>query len=466
MPSLLNIKKKKVMKKEETKKSIEQVAQGLSALNLHAAGIDVGDTEHWVAINDGKGGHIVKKYNSFTEDLYQLVQDLKAAATTTAAMETTGVYWLPLFLMLEEAGIDPYLVNAKHLKNVTGRKKDDTDAIWIQKLHSCGLLKKCFQPEGEFRILRTYVRQRKNLITIGSDSVRRMQKALELMNIKIHTVISDLLGKTGMQIVEAILRGERNPQALAEFRDPRIKAPLSEIIKSLKGIWKEEYLFMLQQAYDTYVFHQLQIKDCEEKIRKQLLKQVAIVKQGDISEVIEQDDNKKKRKAKKNQFTFSVAPYLKIITGVDLCSIPSVNEVTALEFISETGVDMSKWKSAKHFGAWLNIVPNNKITGGKIISSKIMKKKNKAGQTLRMSACSLGNNKTALGDYYRKMRAKHGGKGAVVAAANKTSRIIYTMIKEKKEYNPELLEKVHQKSIELKIKQLEKQLEKLKKAAA
>ena len=187
--------------------------------------------------------------------------------------------------MLEEAGIEAYLVNAKHVKNVTGRKKDDTDAIWIQKLHCCGLLQKSFQPEGEIRIIRTYVRQRKNLVTICSDSVRRMQKALELMNIKVHTVITDILGKTGLRMVLAIIEGERDVDELMKLKDRRIKAKEEDIRKSLVGIWKEEYLFLLKQAYDEYMFYQSQINACEEKIQTQLLKQVAIVMDGDISDI-------------------------------------------------------------------------------------------------------------------------------------------------------------------------------------
>lgn len=445
------------------KAKIVKMSSGLPVFYPHAAGIDIGDTEHYVATPDGKGGHEVKCYDAFTCDLKSIVSDLKEKGMTTAAMETTGVYWLSLYLLLEEAGIEPWLVNAKHVKNVTGRKKDDTDAIWIQKLHACGLLQKCFQPDEQYRTLRTYVRQRKNLITISSDSVRRMQKALELMNIKLHTVISDILGKTGMQMVEAILNGERNPEALANLTDPRIKASRETIIKSLEGIWKDEYLFMLEQAHQEYIFYQQQIKACEEKIREQLLQQVAIIREGDISPITQEEEVKKK--PKKNQFSFAVAPYLKIMTGVDLCKIPSVNEITALELISETDVDMNKWKSAKHFAAWLNLTPNTKITGGKIISSKVPKKKNKAGQCLKMAASSLSNSKSALGDEYRRMRAKFGGKGAALAMAHKLSRIIYTMLSNKIEYNSDVITNNQKKFREQKIKRLEKQLERLKKVA-
>ncbi len=273
----------------------KRFSQGLPVFNLYAAGIDVGDTEHSVAISDGAKGHEVRKYQGFTEDLRSLTEWLVSEGITTVAMESTGVYWLNLYLLLEEAGIEPYLVNAKHVKNVTGRKKDDTDSIWLQKLHSCGLLQKSFQPEGELRTLRTYVRQRKNLITICSSSVRRMQKALELMNIKLHTVISDLLGKTGMLMVEAVLSGERDPKVLLQLKDPRIKASEADIIKSLQGIWREEYLFMLQQAYDEYQFYRAQIKACEEKIKVDLLGHAARVLAGDITD-LEVEEKKSPRK--------------------------------------------------------------------------------------------------------------------------------------------------------------------------
>jgi transposase len=450
------------MKKDAVKKGEVKMATGLPVFNSHAAGIDIGDTMHCVAISDGTGGHIVKTTSAFTCDLHEIVDYLKSKGITTAAMESTGVYWLPLYIMLEEAEIEPYLVNAKHVKNVCGRKKDDTDAIWIQKLHTCGLLQKSFQPDNEIRILRSYTRQRSNLILLGSDAVRRMQKALELMNIKIHTVISDILGKTGMEMVKAIIAGERSPQVLCALCDPRIKASKEEILKSLQGIWNEEYLFMLAQAADNYEFHQKQIKHCEEKIQQQLLKQVAIIQEGDITCV---EGLKKKSKARKNQFDFAVSQYLLAIAGVDLCKIPGIGDVSALEFIAEVGVDMSKWKNAKHFAAWLNLVPNTKITGGKIISSKMMKKKNKAGQCLRQAASTLSTNKTPIGDYYRRMRAKLGGKGAVLATAHKLARIIYTMMLKKTEYKVEMMIENHEKYKEEKIKKLENIITKLKQAS-
>lgn len=445
--------------KKKTKKAI----QGLPVLQPYAAGADIGDTRHDIAINDGHGGHIVRTFNTFTSDIAEAVNWLKEEGITTVAMESTGIYYLTFYLMCEEAGIEPYLVNARHVKNVTGRKKDETDAMWIQRLHTCGLLKNCFQPDNDFRTLRTYVRQRKGLITRGSDEVRRMQKALELMNIKIHVVISDILGKTGMQIIKAIITGNHDPLELSKLRDPRIKASQQDIIKSLQGVWKDEYLFMLEQAHDTYWFYQQQIKECDNRIHQQLLKQIAKANQGDIT--LDQLKIKKKGKARKNQLDFPVAPLLVALTGVDLCKIPSINEVSALEFISETGIDTSKWKGTKCFTAWLNVVPNTKITGGKIISSKKMKKKNIAGQTLRMAATSLYSNKTPLGDYHRRMSARYGGKGASLATAHKLARIIYTMLDKKQEFNFNMLIESQQKYREIKIKQLEKQLARLKRVA-
>lgn len=437
---------------------------GIPTLHPHAAGIDIGDTFHAVAIMNEKGEFETREYLSFTEDLSALVAWLREAGINTVAMESTGVYWLNLYLMLEEAGIESYLVNAKHVKNVSGRKKDDTDAIWLQRLHSCGLLQRCFQPKD--RTIRTYIRQRRKLILLESDHVRRMQKALELMNIKLHVVISDLLGKTGLSIVEAILAGEHDPKELIKFKDPRIrKSTDEEILKALEGIWKEEYLFLLNQAYEGYLFYKSQIEACEQKIHEELTRQIAKLQEGDITEITDIPEKKKKKRPQKNQLDFDAGTLLEKWTGVDLCAIPGIGPTTALELIAEIGTDMNHWKSAKHFSAWLNLVPNTKITGGNIISSKMQKKKNYAGLSLRMAASTLYRNKSPLGDYYRKMRSRLGKKGGVVATANKMARIIYTMLKTKQAYDESLLNENNVKWKEQRLKYLEKQLQILKKAS-
>lgn len=444
-----------------------KLGTGMPVVNQFAAGIDVGDTEHHVAFSDGHGGYEHRVFGSFTSDLSALVNLLKSRGITSVAMEATGVYYVALYLMIEESGIEPVLVNARHCKNVTGRKADDTDAIWICKLHSCGLLRRSFQPEAEFRVLREYVRHRKTLISVNSDSVRRMQKSLELMNVKVHTVISDILGKSGMSIIQAILRGEHNPEVLAEFCDRRIKASEEDIRKSLDGIWKDEHLFTLRQAYEDYQFRLKQIKECEEMIVSQLMKQIAIINEGDVTGLFPLEPVEKKRGGmiKKNQFDVSLEPLLARLAGVNLCKIPGMGEVSVLEFLAETGTDMGKWEKPSQYAAWLNMAPNTKKTGGKIVSTRMMKKKNAAGQTLKMAAQSLWRVKTSLGNYYRKMKGRSGGKAAVLATAHKLSRIIYVMLKEKTEYNPEIANEDQQKHKAKRIKQLERQLEQLKRTA-
>jgi transposase len=469
------------MEKRAKEKMIETHSSILPVLNAHAAGIDIGSTEHCVAFHNGKDGYEVMTTQSFTSDLDAIVVYLQNNGITTAAMESTGVYWVPLYLKLEEAGIEVYLVNAKHVKNVRGRKKDDTDAIWIAKLHACGLLTKSFQPDNDIRALRELVRHRRSKLDTSSDCVRRMQKSLELMNIKIHTVISDLLGKTGMKMLHAIVSGERDPHVLATLCDPRIKASQEDILKSLEGIWKKEYLKILSQNLAEYEFLQHQVKECEKDIEEELLRQTAKLKEGDLTDVKQDDlevihkvvvpDNtqlvikvKKMAKAKKNQFDTPMNKYLMAMTGVDLTKIPGVSDITALELISEIGLDMSKWDTSKRFAAWLNVIPNTKISGGKILSSKLMQKKNKANQVLRQAASSLSNNKSPLGDYYRRMRSRLGKRGAVLATAHKLSRIIFKMLSEKKEFDMSMIIDSQQKSNEKKIKALEKKIEKLKKA--
>lgn len=465
--------KQKKPDRVDRKKVIIKMREGLPTEHPHAAGIDVGDTEFSVAIRCKEGGYEVRTYGTFTQDLDCIVKDLLANGITTASMESTGVYYVPLYLKLEAAQIEPYLVNARHAKNVTGRKQDDTDAIWLQKLHTCGLLQKSFQPADNARALRDLVRHRRKLVLGGSDSVRRMQKSLELMNIKIHTVISDILGKTGMNMIRAIIGGEHDATKLAAFRDNRIKASLETIILSLEGVWRAEHLFMLQQAYEAYSFSQKQLTECDTQIKMQLDKLTAILKDGEIynedekAEAVEgkSKSTKAKRVITKNQFRFDVRSYMEKLLGVDLCDLEGISETTVMELISEIGTDIKQWTNEKRFTGWLNLCPNTKISGGKIISSRIMKKKNHAGLCLRMAALTVARSKTPLGDYYRKIRGKLGGKGAVVATANKMARIIYAMLKEKKPYDKTIYEKAKEKNNTKQVEYHERMIAKLKKVA-
>jgi transposase len=449
------------MGKSKTKKEQVKKISQLQAINLRAAGIDVSDTEMMVAYPISSEQLEVRAFGCFTVDLHEIAKCLKANGITSIAMESTGVYWVALFLLLQEYGFDVCLVNAKHVKNVTGRKDDESDAEWIQKLHSCGLLKASFQPDGMTRTLRSMVRHRKNLVRTSSTYLNRMQKALELMNIKLHTIISDIDGKTGLRIVEAILAGERNPEALADMRDRRIKASREEIIKSLEGYWTAEHLFELRQCYKLYCEHRSMVEECDKEIEKQLIGQIASKNEGVIP-----DMPKVKRKASngKHKITYNLTANLKEILGVDVTHIFGISEISALTIMSEVGTDMSKWKTEHHFTSWLGLAPNTKISGGEIISSRIMKKKHYAGQAFRMAANSLYHSKSPLGDYYRRLRAKAGAAKAVVATARKLAIIYYKMVDNKEAFNPKALEDYQHKYKEKKINQLRKKIAQLEAA--
>jgi len=449
------------MGKSKTKnEQVKRISQ-LQVINLKAAGIDVSDTEMMVAYPVNHEQLEVRAFGCFTADLHGIAKCLKANGITSVAMESTGVYWVALFLLLQEDGFDVCLVNAKHVKNVTGRKDDESDAEWIQKLHSCGLLRASFQPDSMTRTLRSLVRHRKNLVRTSSAYLNRMQKALELMNIKLHTIISDIDGKTGLRIVEAMLAGERNPEVLADMRDRRIKASREEIVKSLEGYWTIEHLFELRQCYKLYCEHRSMIEECDKEIEKQLVGQIASKNEGVIPDMAEV---KRKASNGKHKIPYNLTANLKEVIGVDITQVFGISEVSALTIMSEVGTDMSKWKTEHHFTSWLGLAPNTKISGGKIISSRIMKKKHYAGQAFRMAANSLYHSKSPLGDYYRRLRAKVGAAKAVVATARKLAIIYYKMVVNQEAFNPKALEAYQHTYKARKINQLKKKIAQLEAA--
>ena len=442
------------MSKSKTKKEeVKRISQ-LTVLNPTAAGIDVSDTEMMVAYPINSEQLEIRVFGCFTSDLHSIAKTLQANGVTTVAMESTGVYWVSLFLMLEEYGFEVYLVNAKHVKNVTGRKDDESDAEWIQKLHSCGLLRPSFQPDKMTRTLRSLVRHRKNLVQTSSTYLNRMQKALELMNIKLHTIISDIDGKTGLLIIEAILAGEQNPEVLADMRDKRIKASREEIIKSLEGYWTTEHLFELRQCYQLYSIHQQMIDECEKEIEKQLYDQIASKNEGVIPDI----PIVKRKASGKHKFSFNLTSNLKEILGVDVTEVVGINELSALTIMAEVGTDMTKWKNHHHFTSWLGLAPNTKISGGKVISSRIKKKKHYAGQAFRIAANSLYKSQSPLGDYFRRLKAKVGAGKAVVATARKLAIIYYNMVAKKETFNPKAIIDYQKKYKEKKINQLKKKI--------
>ena len=451
------------MSKETKNQSKKRPVVAMAVVNEDAAGIDVSATMHVVAVPIGRDGENVKQFGAFTEDLLAIADWLKQCKISTVAMESTGVYWKQLYLVLLEYGFEVFLVNAKHIKNVTGRKTDMDDAQWIQKLHSCGLLRSSFLPDAATESLRSLVRHRKRLLEDGAKYVLRMQKALELMNIKIHGVINDLMGKTGQAIVNAILDGEREPENFLQFVDPRIKADHETIKKSLTGNWHNEYLFLLAENFDLYNFIQQRIICCENKIEENLQKQLAVQNEG-IIEAATNNPQKANKKKTKNQPLFNMRDYLIKIHGVDVTEVYGIKEGTALEILAETG-NLSAWENENKFVSWLNLCPNNKITGGKLISSMVMKRKaGNATQAFRAAANSVQRSDNWLGDYFRRMKSKGGNKYAIIAVARKIAIIYYKMVTQKQKFKPVDIENYREQHKTAKIAYLEKQLAKLKTA--
>jgi len=423
-------------------------------INPNAAGIDISTKEHYVAVPEGRSKEDVRCFKSYTEDLHDLAKWLKECKVDTVAMESTGVYWYHLYTVLMDYDIDVYLVNAYHVKNVPGRKSDVNDARWLQQLHSFGLLRGCFQPDNQTRSLRNYVRQRKQIITQMSREVQRMQKALELMNIKLNNVIRDLQGRTGMDIIRSILDGERDPKVLAKYKQPGIKVSNEILIKSLVGNWREEQLFNLKQAYDHYSFLQGQLKECDKECEK-------LVKELSDDDTPEQEI--KASKKQKNSPDFNANQHLYNALGVDVTKIYGINTTTALTIFSETGVDIkSKFPTEKQFLSWLNVVPDNKITGGKVIASRVKRKKNHAGMAFRDAANALWNAQNPIGEYLRRKKAISGSRQAIVATARKLAAIYYKMVTDKVEFDPEVLTKKSQEYLNRRLKYLENSLQKTK----
>lgn len=432
-------------------------------INPNAAGIDVGDTEMVVAVSPQATEQNVRTFGAFTCDYEQIIDWLNQCQVTHVALESTGVYWVQLYLMLLKANFDVILANAKHIKNVSGRKDDENDAMWIQRLHSCGLINGSFQPDLQTRGLRDLMRHRRSLVRDQSRCTNRIIKTLELMNIKVQTVISDIDGKTGKDILAAILAGERDATVLASLANGRVKASKEILIKSLQGNWDSRQLFLLKQQHETYNFISGQIKELDMQIEKQLQILTASVHEGELLPI--NLDHPRKRSTRKNAIPFNATAHLKTLLGVDLTEIPGISEVSALEIISEIGTNMSRWPTENHFTSWLGIVPNTKKSGGKIISNKIMKKKHRAGQALRIAASTMYHSKSALGDFFRRKQAKGGPSKAILATATKIAISIYMMIKNKTPYQPEKMKEAQDKFKQAQIRKLETRLAILKSAA-
>jgi transposase len=394
----------------------------LQHMNLNAAGIDIGSERHLVAVPEGRDTLSVREFGTFTTDLEALATWLKQCGVTSVAMESTGVYWIPLFELLERHGFEVKLVDARHVKNVSGRKSDVLDCQWIQQLHTYGLLAGAFRPPDEVCVLRSYLRQREMLTQAASMHIQHMQKALQQMNLLLHNVVSDITGVTGMKIIKAILAGERDPRVLAANRDQRCHHTTATIAKSLVGNYREEHLFALRQAVDLYETYQAKIADCDHAIIKQLEKQPNSSDDG--------PPTAEKPVPARNRIRngVDVRDLLFKKSGVDLFAIPGLAADTLLTLASEVGFDMSPWKTEKHFVSWLGVCPGTKKSGGKVLRNKTKRHPNRATQAFRLAAASLYRSQTALGAFYRRIKSRAGGKQAVTATAHKIARIYYAML--------------------------------------
>lgn len=401
----------------------------LPVMRPDAAGIDIGATEIFVAVPADRAAENVRSFPTFTQDLYAAAEWLKQCGIKTVAMESTGVYWIPLFQILEARDFEVCLVNARHVKNVPGRRTDVSDCQWLQFLHSVGLLRASYRPEQEVCVVRSLLRHRESLVQMAATHVHHMQKALDQMNLQLHHVISDIVGQTGLAIVDAILAGQRDPSVLARLRNERIKASEEVIAKSLVGDYRGEHLFTLRQSLDAYRSYQKMIEDCDREIRRYL--EEFQPPQPPPSA----DDDNAKPPVKKPSGEGILRSELHRVFGIDLTKIPGIRTGIAQTLFGEIGPDFTKFRSASAFASWMGLCPDNDISGGKVLWVGTRKVKCRAALALRMAAQSLHHSKSALGDFYRRMRAKLGAPKAITAAAHKLARIIFHLITTAQEFD-------------------------------
>lgn len=408
-------------------------------INPHAAGADIGAREIYVAVPTALTSEPVRCFPTFTEDLRALVAWLQSLGIKTVAMEATSVYWIPLAELLEEAKIEVCLVNPRHVKNVPGRKTDVMDCQWLQYLHSVGLLRGAFRPAAEIRGVRALWRQRDALVRHSSWHIQHVHKALDQMNLQIHHVLADITGQTGTAMVEAILKGERDPAVLAKHRDKRVKASEATLVKALTGDYRGEHLFCLGQAFAGYQFIQKQIAELDVELERRLKELAPPAPAPATDSAVPAETTAPKRKATgKSAPAFDLRGLLTRLHGVDLCAVPGINVLGAQTCWSELGGDVSAFPTVKHFTSWLCVSPDNRISGGRILSVRTKPTTNRLARALRMAAQALHHAENELGEHYRRLRAKLGGAAAVTAMAHKLARILYVMIKTRQPYRPDL----------------------------
>jgi transposase len=399
--------------------------RGLEVTHPDAAGVDVGAAAHFAAVRADVTDEPVREFSCLTGDLHAMADWFEQCGVKIVAMESTGVYWIPLYEVLERRGFEVLLVNARHVKNVSGRKSDVLDCQWLQQLLTFGLLRGAFRPAEQMCALRALSRQRARLLRDQGRYVQHMQKAMTLMNIQLANVISDVAGTTGLKIVRAIVAGERDPHALAAYRDARIHASEDEIAASLLGNWRDEHLFALKQALAAFDFCGTQLAECDSEVERAMT--LLHAHSGT-------PEPGKRRSRARNAPKFDVREHLFKICGVDLTRIDGIDVTTAMTVISEIGTDMGRFPTVKHFTSWLGLCPGTKISGGKVLGAATKRSVNRATQALKLAAAALRSSKSALGAYYRRMCARMDKGKAVTAAAHKLARLIYLMLTKGEEY--------------------------------
>ena len=433
--------------------------EGLPTIFANAAGMDIGADEIVVAVPPDRDPQPIRAFRTFTPDLEALVIWLLECGIDTVAMESTGVYWIPIYELLEQHEIVPYLVNGRHVKSVPGRKSDWNDAQWLQKLHALGLLRASFRPDAEISALRTLVRYRAELIAHRAPHILHMQRALQQMNLQLERVLSDIMGTTGQEIIRAIVAGERDPVVLAQLRNPACKSSEEMIAKALRGTWKPEMLFVLTQALTLYDVYTAQITVCAGELERYLGQLEA--RSGDAQASLPDLPATKTDSHSKNAPGFNARAHYARLLGVDLVAVMGLSSSSVQTIISEIGTDMSRFPTEKHFCAWLGLAPRNDISGGKVLRSRTRKVTNRATQAFRQAAQSVSRSESAVGGYYRSMRARKGPEQANLATAHKIARMVYHLLKYGEAYEAESAAAYEQQRQERELRVLTRRAAKL-----
>jgi transposase len=396
-------------------------------VNPDAAGIDAGSEEHFVSVPEDRCEEPVRAFGTFTSDLYELARWLIACGIKTVAIEATGVYWIPLFEILQEQGLNPRLVDSRSIGR-RNKKTDVLDCQWLRQLHAYGLLDGAFRPSDQILPLRAMSRQRQMLIKYASDHIRHIQKALDLMNVKVHLAVSDTVGVTGLRIIRAILNGKTDPQQLAALREPGCKSSEAVFIKALTGNYRSEHLFSLKQAVDLFDVYQTKIAECDAEIATVLER---FEKKADAATL----PSKRTKSRRKNQPHFDARTLLHQIAGVDLTAVDGLESGSILTILSEIGIDMSHWRTAKDFASWLALAPNNRVTGGRPLRKRgPVIRPNRAAHVFRLAARTLEKSQSAIGAFFRRVQSRLGRAGAIKATAHKLAIIFYSMLSNKTQY--------------------------------